>query len=162
MYERCSSMRSETKTDDDNDPLLISRTDDQQHEPILINILNETIVDTNSINEENSVTEPLLNENRVESPVTGTFLCSNIPARYIIATWAFFGFFCLYAMRVNLSVAIVAMVTPQSALNESVQSCLPQDKNSTTPPPRYEFDWSPTIEGIVLGAFFYGYIIMQL
>ncbi|CAF2977804.1 unnamed protein product, partial [Rotaria sp. Silwood2] len=33
-----------------------------------------------------------------------------IPARYTIAMWAFFGFFCLYAMRVNLSVAIVAMV----------------------------------------------------
>ncbi|CAF4662051.1 unnamed protein product [Rotaria sp. Silwood1] len=163
MFEKRSSIRSNPKTNDDNDePLLTLTTVDQSHESILINTLNKAIVDIDATSEDKTDTELLLHEIPVEPPVTGTFLCKKISARYSIVIWSFFGFFCLYAMRVNLSVAIVAMAAPQSALNESVQSCAPQDKNSTTPPPTFEFDWSPTIQGIVLGAFFYGYITMQI
>jgi hypothetical protein len=52
-------------------------------------------------------TQPLLDECRVES---SSGVCCPCPARYTMAIWAFLGFFCLYSMRVNLSVAIVAMV----------------------------------------------------
>jgi hypothetical protein len=54
-------------------------------------------------------TRPLLDGYKEESSSGSCF--TNIPARYIIAIWAFFGFICLYSMRVNLSVAIVAMVS---------------------------------------------------
>ena len=37
-------------------------------------------------------------------------LCSFFPKRYIVACLAMFGFFNAYALRVNLSVAMVAMV----------------------------------------------------
>lgn len=56
-------------------------------------------------------TEPILDEYQVEPSAGGFLRCSNISARHSIALWAFCGFFCLYAMRVNLSVAIVAMVS---------------------------------------------------
>ncbi|CAF1364609.1 unnamed protein product [Rotaria sordida] len=162
MCERRSGISLDTKTIHNNDKLFTLTKDDQHHETILIDTLNDTTVDVNSINETQSKIKLVLDDIRVEPPLTGIFRCSNISARYIIATWAFFGFFCLYSLRVNLSVAIVAMATPQSALNESIQSCLPLNKNSTTPSPKYEFDWSPTLQGFILGAFFYGYITMQI
>lgn len=37
-------------------------------------------------------------------------LCSFVPKRYMVTFWAMFGFFNAYALRVNLSVAMVAMV----------------------------------------------------
>lgn len=60
--------------------------------------------------EDDRETEGLLAEYNVDPSPAGVGLCKNLPARYAIAIWAFFGFICLYAMRVNLSVAIVAMV----------------------------------------------------
>eukprot|EP00043_Microstomoeca_roanoka_P000892 m.29807 g.29807 ORF g.29807 m.29807 type:complete len:547 (-) comp10552_c0_seq2:219-1859(-) len=56
--------------------------------------------------------------------------------RYVLAIWAFFGFFNVYALRVNLSVAVVKMATA--------------------------YNWSNFQSSIVLSAFFYGYIVTQL
>ncbi|CAF1352483.1 unnamed protein product [Rotaria sordida] len=99
MYEGHSSVHSNTNTvDDDDEQLLTLTTFDSQHETILINTLNESVVDINSTNEEKLYKKPVLDEIQVEPPVTDTFRCSNIYARYIIAAWAFFGFFCLFAM----------------------------------------------------------------
>jgi MFS family permease len=56
--------------------------------------------------------------------------------RYELAALAFFGFFNVYAMRVNLSVAAVKMAD--------------------------EYCWSKPQEGVVLGSFFYGYIYTQV
>lgn len=63
---------------------------------------------------------------------------------------AFFGFFNVYALRVNLSVAIIAMtevknVTLEDETVEQVQ----------------EFDWTSTQQGVILASFFYGYILTQ-
>ena len=52
-----------------------------------------------------------------------------------LAMLAFFGFFNVYAMRVNLSVAAVKMKT--------------------------QYGWSKPQNGLVLGSFFYGYICTQ-
>ena len=49
----------------------------------------------------------------------------------VLGLWVFLGFLCLYMLRVNLSVAIVAMTTPQSAKNESVEAC-PAYANEST------------------------------
>lgn len=65
----------------------------------------------NTINDNVRERKSSLDEYNVEPAPAGAFLCGGIPARYSIAIWAFFGFFCLYSMRVNLSVAIVAMVS---------------------------------------------------
>lgn len=84
-----------------------------------------------------------------------------IRARYVVATWTFFGFLCLYMLRVNLSVAIVAMIIPVRK-NDSVQACeiyANESHSSTTQ--TGEFDWDTTTQGYVLGAFFYGYILSQ-
>lgn len=40
-------------------------------------------------------------------------------ARYNLAVLAFFGFLVLYALRVNLSVALVAMVDPNTTLSDN-------------------------------------------
>ncbi|ODM91702.1 Sialin, partial [Orchesella cincta] len=60
-----------------------------------------------------------------------------LPRRYGVATLAFLGFCNVYALRVNLSVAIVAMSSD-------------------------EFDWDSKMQGWILSSFFYGYIVTQI
>ena len=36
--------------------------------------------------------------------------CPCIPARFVIVLWCFLGLFCTYALRITLSIAILAMV----------------------------------------------------
>ncbi|VVC93389.1 unnamed protein product [Leptidea sinapis] len=69
--------------------------------------------------------------------------------RLVVALLAFLGFFNVYALRVNLSVAVVAMTEPVETELE----------NGTIVP---EFDWSSQTKGLVLSSFFYGYLITQL
>ncbi|CAI5455815.1 unnamed protein product [Caenorhabditis angaria] len=72
--------------------------------------------------------------------------------RHVVAILALLGFANIYAMRANLSIAIVEMT---SGTDLKV--------NGTT----YHIDgdfknWSPMTQGVVLSSFFYGYIISQL
>ncbi|XP_076438651.1 sialin-like [Babylonia areolata] len=74
-----------------------------------------------------------------------------IPKRYVIAVLAFLGFANIYALRVNLSVAIVSMTSNRTrVVNGTVE---------TIPP---EYPWSTHLQGQVLASFFYGYILSQL
>ncbi|EEB16556.1 sialin, putative [Pediculus humanus corporis] len=73
------------------------------------------------------------------------------PRRYVVALMAFLGFCNVYAMRVNLSVAIVAMTTNKTVTNETGTYVLPA-----------EYDWSTDVQGVILSSFFYGYILTQL
>ncbi|KAJ8960944.1 hypothetical protein NQ318_020244 [Aromia moschata] len=71
--------------------------------------------------------------------------------RYMVSIMACFGFFNVYAMRINLSIAIVDMTALKNiTLN-----------NGTTISYR-EFDWDSTLQGYVLSSFFYGYITTQI
>ncbi|XP_045493507.1 sialin isoform X1 [Colias croceus] len=71
--------------------------------------------------------------------------------RLVVSLLAFFGFFNVYALRVNLSVAVVAMTEPmETELENGTIVYVP------------EFDWSSQTKGLVLSSFFYGYIITQL
>ncbi|XP_022816205.1 vesicular glutamate transporter 1 isoform X1 [Spodoptera litura] len=71
--------------------------------------------------------------------------------RLVVALLAFFGFFNVYALRVNLSVAVVAMTEPvETKLDNGTVVLIP------------EFDWSSQTKGLVLSSFFYGYLITQL
>lgn len=63
---------------------------------------------------------------------------------------AFFGFFNVYALRVNLSVAIISMTEFKDITLE----------NGTTVQMQ-EFAWSSTQQGVILSSFFYGYILTQ-
>ncbi|CAF1238810.1 unnamed protein product [Adineta ricciae] len=120
-------------------------------------------------NHDDGMQAPLLandehNENsyRVES---SSYHSHRTPARYVVAIWAFLGFLCLYSLRVNLSVAIVAMTKSHSIKNESSDACPPINSDNTSsynPEFHGEFDWSPKLQGMVLGSFFYGYVLTQI
>jgi ACS family sodium-dependent inorganic phosphate cotransporter len=71
--------------------------------------------------------------------------------RYFVVMMAFFGLFNVYALRVNLSVAIVAMTE-----NRTVE----HSDGSVT----YEqyFPWDSKQKGYILSSFFYGYLCTQV
>ncbi|XP_047107686.1 vesicular glutamate transporter 2-like [Schistocerca piceifrons] len=71
--------------------------------------------------------------------------------RRLLSLLAFLGFFNVYSLRVNLSVAIVAMTAERNVTLA----------NGTLSTSR-EFEWSPGTQGLVLGAFFWGYVVTQI
>ncbi|XP_012943338.1 sialin [Aplysia californica] len=77
---------------------------------------------------------------------------------------AFLGFVNVYCLRVNLSVALVAMVnsTSDSNTTNSNECPDPDGGNSSSSSNMGEFNWDEETQGYVLGAFFYGYIVTQL
>nr|XP_022328030.1 sialin-like [Crassostrea virginica]XP_022328031.1 sialin-like [Crassostrea virginica] len=77
-------------------------------------------------------------------------LLGRFPKRNVVGIMAFFGFCNIYALRANLSIAIVAMVAKYNVTNESRTLIEPG------------FDWTPRQQGLILGAFFYGYIFTQI
>ncbi|XP_038051386.1 sialin-like [Patiria miniata] len=82
-----------------------------------------------------------------------------ISARYALALFSLLGFVNVYAMRVNLSVALVAMVN-HTETNHSVTAC--PAPNATAIPKQGEFNWDQYTQGQILASFFYGYIFTQL
>lgn len=87
-------------------------------------------------------------------------------ARYNLAVLALLGFFMLYALRVNLSVALVDMVNSTSSeqVNSSANMCpdhsvLPSIPHNST---GKKYDWDSDTQGWILGSFFYGYILTQI
>jgi len=89
--------------------------------------------------------------------------------RVIFSFMMCFGFVNVYMLRVNLSVALVAMVNSTfvrgKANATNAQECpgpnvstLPDSLTSTSG----EFDWDNATQGYILSSFFYGYILTQL
>ncbi|XP_022239398.1 sialin-like isoform X2 [Limulus polyphemus] len=88
-----------------------------------------------------------------------------IPARYVFTWMGFCGFFYLHALRVTLNVAIVAMVN--SSISDKnvtiIDECpFPKVDNSTGLIKEGEFDWDETLQGTILGSFYYTYVLTQL
>ncbi|XP_029818706.1 sialin isoform X3 [Manacus vitellinus] len=110
--------------------------------------------------EEGEDRTPLLKESQ---PGTVPACCS---ARYNLALLACFGFFLLYALRVNLSVALVDMVEPNTSLAKNATSNVCPEHSSTINVPRNttgeKYSWDADTQGWILGSFFYGYIITQI
>lgn len=87
-----------------------------------------------------------------------------------MAILMFWGFAVVYALRVNLSVAIVDMV-PATGTNKSNRGECAKNLSTYSPieltlePMRAHnnntYDWTSEQQGLVLGAFFYGYITTQ-
>merc|ERR1719228_2193345 len=77
----------------------------------------------------------------------------------------FLGFANVYAMRVNLSVAIVAMVNNTAITNNTLvnsSTTCPVVSNVTETQTDGPFDWGEREQGWLLGAFFYGYVATQI
>ena len=54
-----------------------------------------------------------------EGPKKRRLECHCFPKRYLVALLSFFGFLNVYSLRVNLSVALVAMVSNRTKLHEN-------------------------------------------
>ncbi|XP_064480257.1 putative inorganic phosphate cotransporter [Ornithodoros turicata] len=91
-----------------------------------------------------------------------------IPARHIFVLMGFLALVNTYTLRVNLSVAIVAMVKyqPPALANESSYSTQCPlglgEEEEVHRAKEGEFEWDTHIQGLVLASFFYGYIITVL
>jgi ACS family sodium-dependent inorganic phosphate cotransporter-like MFS transporter 5 len=70
----------------------------------------------------------------------------------------FFGFVIVYALRVNMSVAIVAMAN--STTERRTQNSSSSEGQCSPTAPRYR--WTAEEQGWILSAFFYGYIVTQI
>ncbi|XP_064643137.1 sialin-like isoform X2 [Lineus longissimus] len=104
----------------------------------------------------------MADEEKVETVKVPTFTS----CRYILAYVGIVGVLCTYAIRINLSVAIVCMVKPPelniSLPNTTEAGCdfnTERDANATQQ--EYEFEWSRPLQGAVLSSLFYGYILTQ-
>lgn len=98
----------------------------------------------------------------------------SFPRRYLIAILAFFGFFNIYSLRVNLSIAIVAMTENRTithsngtieyvSINSSPSAMMCNEQTGLFLFLKIqEFPWSSKEQGLLLSSFFYGYIITQL
>ncbi|KAG8181637.1 hypothetical protein JTE90_015279 [Oedothorax gibbosus] len=91
--------------------------------------------------------------------------------RYLFAINGLLGFMVSYSMRLNINVAIVAMVNNTALHNQNNETysneCRATDPISNNSmvddnPKDGEFVWSPHIQGLVLGAFYYGYCVTQI
>lgn len=94
-------------------------------------------------------------------------------SRIGLAILGFFGFINVYALRVNMSVAIVCMVNKTAIqTNASLQSqqanagcgLVPAYSNAsaTFTFEDGEYVWDKTTQGSILGAFFWGYLVTQI
>jgi ACS family sodium-dependent inorganic phosphate cotransporter-like MFS transporter 5 len=76
----------------------------------------------------------------------------------------FLGFCLVYAYKVVLSVAIVSMAGHKNTINETgPHECYDLNKNDTKSYHEGEFhDWDDHTQAIILGGFFYGYVLTQI
>ncbi|XP_046531260.1 sialin isoform X3 [Equus quagga] len=97
-------------------------------------------------------------------PAEGAPVCCS--ARYNLAVLAFFGFFVLYALRVNLSVALVDMVDSNTTSADNVTSKECAEHSAPVKILRSQtgkrYQWDAETQGWILGSFFYGYIVTQV
>ncbi|XP_063347477.1 sialin [Pelmatolapia mariae] len=106
---------------------------------------------------------PLIRRGR-EEEVQKAPACGS--SRYTLALLSSYGFFVVYSLRVNLSVAMVDMLnnTHQSTHNHSGTVC----PGRADPAVRKHnhtasvYNWDSETQGWILGSFFYGYILTQV
>ncbi|XP_054461772.1 sialin [Anoplopoma fimbria] len=114
--------------------------------------------------EESEDSKPLIEEEAVPPQC-----CS---ARLNLALLMFFGFSVVYGLRVNLSVAMVAMVNntdPEPAQNHSIINACPLPAGSGNTSDAFQqpvgipqYPWDSETQGWLLGAFFFGYLCTQI
>ena len=88
-----------------------------------------------------------------------------ILARYILAWMGCLGMMNLYFCRINLSVALVAMVgVSENSDNDTLEEhCKERGGGEESPAESAgEFDWSPSWQGLLTGSYYYGYTAGQV
>lgn len=93
-----------------------------------------------------------------------------ISCRHILAFIAFLGFINVYCLRVNLSVALVAMVNQTFAKgnrngSNTDDECEADSTGNSTGDNKKsegEMNWDSHKQALVLASFFYGYIVTQV
>lgn len=116
--------------------------------------------------------EPFLPEDQAATPLLPKVRFPS--CRLVLLVMGFLGFVNVYCLRVNLSVALVAMVkqpyaniSRNNSGNHSGTVLMSSEsagetalsKESTT---SGEFNWDSNTQGTVLAAFFYGYLTTQV
>ncbi|GFS61399.1 hypothetical protein NPIL_404481, partial [Nephila pilipes] len=93
-----------------------------------------------------------------------------ISKRSIFTILGFFGVLTFYGTRVNMSIAMVAMVnhTKDDSLDEAYQNAACQNliRNETKENEVHftgtNYNWDPETQGFILSSFYYGYVATQL
>uniref|UniRef100_A0A6Q2Y8U4 Sialin n=1 Tax=Esox lucius TaxID=8010 RepID=A0A6Q2Y8U4_ESOLU len=86
-------------------------------------------------------------------------------SRYALSFLSCYGFFVAYALRVNLSVAMVDMLNNTGVSGNTSTSVCPAHFNPPRPKHNHTasvYDWDSETQGWILGSFFYGYILTQI
>lgn len=106
---------------------------------------------------------PLLRGDKEKRAQRAPVCCS---ARYGLAFLSSFGFFVVYSLRVNLSVAMVDMLnTTSHHTSTNHGSVCPAHYDPPRPKRNHTvsvYDWDSETQGWILGSFFYGYILTQI
>ncbi|KAF5910114.1 Elongation factor 1-alpha 1 [Clarias magur] len=117
---------------------------------------------TASDTETDDYEQPLLHRRKDDDIKRAPVLCSS---RYGLALLSCYGFFVAYALRVNLSVAMVDMLKNSSSSNNVSGSVCPRHTSPARPSHNHTasvYDWNSETQGWILGSFFYGYIVTQI
>eukprot|EP00096_Caligus_rogercresseyi_P008336 TRINITY_DN269_c2_g1_i1.p1 TRINITY_DN269_c2_g1~~TRINITY_DN269_c2_g1_i1.p1 ORF type:complete len:500 (-),score=70.74 TRINITY_DN269_c2_g1_i1:268-1767(-) len=94
-----------------------------------------------------------------------------VKQRYVLVFMGFLGLAIVYGMRVNLSVAMIAMVNStanqieENGTDFNTQCAAPISPSGNVTPsilPDGPFDWNEETQGVILSSFFYGYFITQI
>ncbi|KAL1497229.1 hypothetical protein ABEB36_008224 [Hypothenemus hampei] len=92
--------------------------------------------------------------------------CFLLPQRYILGLMGFFAIVNAYTMRVSLSLAITEMVVPINATEYyDPEACIPEAANKSNSAIKDQstlYDWDETTQGLILSAFYWGYVITHL
>ncbi|KAF7265869.1 putative inorganic phosphate cotransporter [Rhynchophorus ferrugineus] len=95
--------------------------------------------------------------------------CFLIPQRYVLGIMGFLGIVNAYAMRVTLSIAITEMtISSNTTKNNTYENyCHVENSNTTNSnnavtDPDLLYDWDEKTQGIILSAFYWGYLLTHL
>jgi len=130
-------------------------------------------MDVNETENTETDSRPLFAQER-EEDLTHMLLKVRFPScRLVLIVMGFLGFVNVYILRVNLSIALVAMVNhtqlPYTIVShnhsENTADDICKSKESiagNVHAKSGEFNWDSQEQGTVLAAFFYGYIFTQV
>jgi ACS family sodium-dependent inorganic phosphate cotransporter len=110
-------------------------------------------------------------------PAKGSVLGRLVPARYVLAVLGCIAMAIIYGLKVNLSVAMVAMLNHTALAHQSSDHAVSKSSNHSSMEPAAEncaaggaeeapedgpFTWSEPLQGAILSCYFWGYFVSQL
>ena len=103
----------------------------------------------------------------IDGNKTGNEKSPGFGKRHSFVLLSALGLFFSYAIRFNLSIAIVSMTTVTSGVkNYTKFDQCPDTQNTTitskTNTRSGEFEWNEATQGLILSSFFYGYVVTQI